>query len=156
MKTKAFITVLLLSANILSISAQKDLFSKLSENQNITTVTITKALLNMAPAFIGNSMEGIEISKLIGKLDQIDILTSDNKEVSRQMKITVENHFAKDKTYEVLMKIKDGTDNVTFYVEKDNNIFKSLIMVVEDAEDYTLIRLTGNFTAEDIQGVMKN
>jgi len=154
MKTKVFITVLLLLANIFGVSAQKDLFSKLSENQNITTVTITKALLNMVPAFIGNSMEGFEIGKLIDKLDRVDILTSNNKEASRQMKATIENHIAKSKTYEVLMTIKEETKNIAFYAEKNNNAFKSLIMVVKDAESSTLIRLKGNFTAEDIQGVI--
>lgn len=156
MKAKVFITALLLSANILGIYSQKDLFSKLSDNQHITSVTITKALLNMAPAFIGNSMEGIEISKLIGKLEQIDIFTSEDKETSRQMKTLIENDIAKNKAYETLMKIKDKTDNITFYAEKEKNSFKSLIMLIGEAEECTLIRIKGNFTAEDLQEITKN
>lgn len=155
MKTKVFLTALLLSANIIGAYSQKDLFSKLSASQDITTVTITKALINMAPALIGNSIEGIEINKLIEKLDQIDILTAENKNAKQQIKIVIENEIAKNKTYEMLMSVKDGTDNIIFYAEKEKNTFKSLIMYVIDDEDCTLIRIKGNFTAEDIQGIIK-
>jgi TonB-dependent SusC/RagA subfamily outer membrane receptor len=155
MKAKVLITALVLSANILGAYSQEDLLSKLSDNQNITTVTITKALLDMAPALISNSVEGFEINKLINKLDQIDICKSENKEACRQMKILIENNVAKNKTYETLMRIKDKTDHVTFYAEKENKNFKSLIMLVEETGECTLIRIKGNFTARDIQEVIK-
>ncbi len=155
MKAKVLITALMLSVTISGVYSQEDLFSKLSGNQHITTVTITKALLDATPALIGNPVEGFEINKLINKLDQIDICTPENNKACRQMKMLTESYIVKNKAYEVLMKIKDKTDNITFYAEKEGTNFKSLIMLVEGAEGCTLIRLTGNFTAKDIQEVIK-
>ena len=155
MKTKVFITALVLSANMLGVYSQEDLLSKMFGNQNVTIVTITKALLDVAPALIDNSVGGFEINKLINKLDQIDICNSENKKACWQMKILVENHIAKNKVYKTLMRIKDKTDDITFYAEKEDKNFKSLIMLVEKAEECTLIRITGNFTAKDIQDVIR-
>jgi len=155
MRTKVFITALMLSANMLGVYSQEELFSKLSDNQNITIVTINKALLDMAPALLDNSVGGVEMNKLINKLDQIDICNTENADACRQMRMLVENYIVKNKAYEELMRIKDKTSNVIFYAEKENKNYKSLIMLVGEAEECTLIRLTGNFTAKDIRGVIK-
>ena len=158
MKTKAFITALLLLANILGVYSQQDFLSKLFDNPNVKTVTISKVgFASFSELFIGHaierSVEGVETKHITKKLEQLDILSSDNKETSRQMKTTVENHIAKSKSYEMLMKIKDGTSNIIFYAEQHNKAFKSLIMVIEDNEKYKLIRIKGNFTAEDLRGL---
>jgi len=155
MKAKVFIIALILSANMLGVYSQDDLFSKLSSNPNITIVTINKALLEMTPTLFDNSVGGVEINKLVHKLDQIDICTAESGDACRQMKMLVENYIVKNKAYEELMRIKDKTSNVIFYAEKENRNFKSLIMLLGETEQCTLIRLKGNFTAKDIQEIKK-
>ena len=152
MKTKIILTSLLLMFGLMAVQAQNsDMFEKLSNHKDVTTVYISKSLLNMMPNL---DTGGADIKSLAGKLEQLEIYnTNGNKEANSLIRKEVEA-LTKSKTYETLMKIKDGTDNVTFYAHKEKDRFKDLIMFVNEPDDCTIIRIMGNFTAEDIQKVM--
>jgi len=153
MKAKNLIIAIILLFCFSSVNAQtKNPFEKLSNDKKITTVFISKGLLSLAPNMDINA-NGIDIKELVNKLEQLEIYTSEEKGGVQLMK-TVINSFKENKTYEVLMKIKDGNENVTFYVQKDKDIFKELVMSVEDEGESTIIRMKGSFTAEDIQGLV--
>jgi hypothetical protein len=63
----------------------------------------------------------------------------------------------KNKSYETLMSVKEKDQVVDFYAQQDNNgKFKDLIMFVNEPNECTVIRIVGNFTMEDIQGVMNS
>ena len=97
---------------------------------------------------------GADIKGLAGKLEQLEIYNSNgNKDANNIIRKEIEA-LVKSKTYETLMKVKDGSDNITFYAHKENDRFKDLVMFVNDPEECTIIRIMGNFTAEDIQKVM--
>jgi len=152
MKIKVFITAVLLMLGLVPIQAQNsDIFEKLSDHKDVTTVYITKALLNMMPNI---DTGGADIKSLAGKLEQLEIYDSNgNKDANSIMKKEIDA-LVKSKTYETLMKVKDGGDNITFYAYKEKERFKDLVMFINDPEDCTIIRIMGNFTAEDIQKVM--
>jgi hypothetical protein len=54
------------------------------------------------------------------------------------------------------MQVKDKGQNVVFFAEQQNNIFKDLVMFVDGEKDFTVIRLIGTFTPEDIQKIVNN
>lgn len=153
MKIKGLLLAITLMLGIVSMQAQDQMFDKLSNNNNISTVFISKALLSMA----GNMDTGIaNIKGLSSKLERMEIYSSENKSASTLMKTEV-NKLVKDKTYEVLMSIKDQGDNITFYAKKDkNDKFKDLIMFTEDSDEATIMRFVGTFTMDDIKSVMGN
>jgi hypothetical protein len=157
MKTKKGLIALIVLLNIVSASAQ-DLFEKLGDNEHITSVYISKALLNMFPGMADKvNVDGVDIKNIVAKLEQIDIYTSSNKEGLLLIRTEAKKLQSQSKSYEVLMKIKDDGNNVIFYAEKskDKDRFKSLIMFADDGDECTLIRLLGSFTAEDIQNITK-
>lgn len=129
---------------------QLSLFDRFCSNKNITTVYITKAMLNMAPNDMG--MGNVMIKNLAKKLDQIEIYTSETKEAASLMKASTSS-LSRNKSYELLMSIKDGDDLTTFYGVKNNNLFKELIMITSETTDCVIIRMIGTFTIEDIQKV---
>ncbi len=133
------------------LHAQKGMFDKLSDNDNVSIVYVSKAMLKMMP-----NMEtgGANLKSLAGKLEQIEIYSSENKDAITTMKTEIEG-LTKSKAYETLMAIKDKKDKITFYAHKENNNFKDLVMFINDPEECTIIRIMGNFTAEDIQKVME-
>jgi hypothetical protein len=156
MKTKSLITVILLFAAGVCF-AQESMFDKLSEQKDITYITITKALLNMLPD-VSSSVEvnGVDVKKIADRLDQIDIYTSNSDKAREMMQKEITRHFKDNKSYEVLMKIKDDDDNIIFYGQKAGNFFTSLIMFVNNKSDKcVLIRLSGKFTTKDIQSLTK-
>ena len=155
MKTKNWLIAAIVLLNIVGASAQ-DLFEKLGNHDHITTVYISKALLNMFPAMADKvDVNGVDVKNIVAKLEQIDIYTSENKEASQLIRTEANKLQSQSRTYEVLMRIKDGSDNIVFYAEKVKDRFKSLVMFVDSGEECTLIRLLGSFTAEDVQNVIK-
>lgn len=135
-------------------SPKKDLFERLGSNKNITTVYISKTMLNMASSFAPD-MGNIKTKDISKKLEQLEIYTSDTKDACRIMKDEVAT-FSRNKNYEVLMRIKDGFDDVTFYGVKDGNAFKEMIMITMEDDECSIIRMVGTFTAEDVKKVAAN
>ena len=154
MKTKIFFTVALLTISLLSAQAQSsDMFQRLSAHQDVTSVYISRALLSMMSNFNLNT-GGVDIQRLSSRLEQIEIYNSNgNAEANRIIREGVAS-LVNSGTYEVLMRVQDGNNNVVFYAQKEGNYFRDLIMHVRQSNDYVLIRIMGAFTAEDIQGVM--
>jgi hypothetical protein len=133
-----------------------NLFSTLDGMEKMTQVTITKSMLHMMPD-LGSSVEmnGMNIEKIITGLDRIDIFTAEDVFVQKKMAEKITEFFAGNKAYEVLIKIKDEKDNVVFYGKNDGNLFSSLVMFVDSADDCVLIHLSGAFTTQDIQNITK-
>ena len=155
MKTKKRLVAVIVLLNIVSASAQ-DLFEKLGDNKNITTVYISEALLNMFPAMADQvNVTGVNIKGIVSKFKRIDIYTSKNKEGSQLIRVEAQKLQSQSKSYEILMRIKDEVENVVFYAEKEKDLFKSLVMFVDGSNECTLIRLLGSFTTDDIQNITK-
>ena len=155
MKTKNWLIAVVVLLNAVGASAQ-DLFEKLGDNKQITSIYISKAMLNMFPDMAKEvNVDGVDIKNIVSKLEQIDIYTSENKEGSELIRTEAKKLQSQNKTYEVLMKIKSEKENVIFYAEKEKDRFKSLIMFADEGSECTLIRLLGSFTAEDIQNITK-
>jgi hypothetical protein len=134
--------------------SQDKVFDKLAERDDITQVTVTKSLLNMMPGMLSSvDMNGIDVKKLASKLEQIDIFSANSKDAKQLIRKIVAEQFKNNTDYEVLMKIKDPESNVTFYGQKEGNFIKSLVMVADEEEECTLIRLLGKFTTEDIRQI---
>ncbi|GHT49225.1 hypothetical protein FACS189440_14560 [Bacteroidia bacterium] len=161
MKTKNLLTVLLLFTAMTGFAQndfiQNDLFNKFADHPDITQVTITKALLNMVPGMTSSvDMNGVDLSDIMNKLEQIDIFTSKENAAKQLMRTNAIDHFKRNKSYEVLMKIKDKENNVVFYGLKDGDFIKSLVMFVDGDDECVLIRLLGKFTTQDIQKITES
>lgn len=151
MKTKIYLITILLIFSFLTVNAQEDIFEKLSNHEDITTVYISKSLLNLMPDV---NTGGANIKGLTGKLEQLEIYnTEGSKDASKLMKQEIAG-LVKSKKYEILMKVKEKDNNVTFYVYKEKERIKDLIMFVDDMDECSIIRVKGDFSAEDVQGVV--
>ncbi|MDR3217818.1 MAG: DUF4252 domain-containing protein [Dysgonamonadaceae bacterium] len=155
MKTKSLLTVIMLLTTWTGF-AQSDLFDKLSDHKDITQVTVTKGLLSMVPDMASSmKMNGVDIKNITSKLEQIDIFTSKQKDAKQLMKKEVSAYLKGNKSYEVLMKIKEENENVSFYAQKDGDLIKSLLMFVDGDNECVVIRLLGKFKTEDVQKIIK-
>jgi hypothetical protein len=155
MKTKGLITAVLLLAAGVSF-AQESIFDRFSGQKDITCITITKALMNMLPsAFSSEITNDIDIKGIADKLEQVDIFTSKAKNVAEQMEVEATQYLSSNKSYEMLMKIKNEADNVTFYGQKAGNAFKSLVILVSNNGECVLVRLSGKLTMDDIRTLAK-
>lgn len=154
MKKHIIYIALLLLLSIQNLVAQDKLFNQLANNDNVTVVYISKALLDMMPnleATAGNA----DLKKLANKLEQIEIYTCDDDKKTVTLMQTEMTALLQDKAYASLMSIKDKGQHVNFFGYKQNDRFKDLIMTVNEGSSSTIIRIKGNFTSEDVKSVMK-
>jgi hypothetical protein len=158
MKAKTILSILLLSAATGTSFAQSDWFSKFSAHRDITQVTLTKDLLQMLPSTTSNlkigAMKGVITEDILKKIKQIDIFTSDDEKAGRMMQKEITDFVKRDKTYAILMQIRDNSGNVYFYGKRDSaNLIESLVMLVHNESESVVIRLQGKFTPEDLRQI---
>ncbi len=156
MKTKGLFIALMLLISVTAIQAQDNtskMFEKFSNNNEITSIFISKAMLGSMSG--DQYVNGIDIKGLKDKLNQIEIYTSENPEACKSFRS--EMHLVqKENSHELLMSIKDKGDNINFYAKKDNDKIKELIMFVDQPKECVIIRILGSFTSEDIEKITKN
>lgn len=149
MKTKNILLILFLCCTSICF-AQNKLFDKYSEMDNVTSVSISKAMFQMMPNFETN---GLNLMNLKGKIEGLQILTTENNSIKETMRNDFKNLIGKD--HEELMKVKDGKTRATFYVKQKGDLISELIMLADTDKSFNVIRLSGNFTLQDIQEITK-
>jgi hypothetical protein len=153
MKTKTIIIALLMVLITGNCFAQNKLFDKFSEMEGVTSVFISKSMLQMMPGM--KIQNGMDIGDFAGKLSGILILTSENQGIAKMMR-TETAHFNNNPAYEILMKVKDDGSNVNFYVKKKSEtLISELVMLVDEPDEFVIIQMNGNMTMEDIQKLTK-
>ena len=135
-------------------SAFKSLFEKYENEDDVTVVSISKAMFNLIPGNIKTN--NVDIKNIVPKIESLLILTADKDNVKSKMNADFRSLIEKDKTFEQLMRIKSGASNITFHIKKKENLIKELVMLINDEKDFVVMHLSGNFTIEDIQSIAKD
>ena len=113
--------------------AQDKLFDKFSDMDQVSSVYISKSMFQMMPEL---SAAGLNLIHLKGKIDNLQVLSTEDAAVREEMK--KDFHAAIGKTYESWMKVKSDGTKADFMVKKTDS-------------SYVVIRMTGNFTMDDMQ-----
>jgi vacuolar-type H+-ATPase subunit F/Vma7 len=157
MKTKIlFLTVCLLCGGITYAqnSAINKLFDKYENEDGITVISISKAMFKMIPGNIYTN--SVNIKSIIHKIESMRIITSDKKTLKETMNLEFKSFISSNKSYEELMRIKNGKSNVIFNAKKNGDIIIELIMLIDDEKNFAAIHISGNFTLDDIQEITKD
>lgn len=128
--------------------AQDNLFEKYSNMDNVTSVYISKSMFQLMPD--GVQAGGVDFSDLKGKIDHLQILTSENGAVSKQMQADFEGMV---KGYELLMKVKSDDTRASFFVKQKGERINDMVMLTDEEDEFVVIRLAGDFTVQDIQRI---
>ena len=156
MKIKYLLIVICMLGSSITYAQSKtfsSLFDKYENEDDVTIVSISKAMFKMIPGNI--STGNVDIKDIIPKIESMLIITSDKKEMKEKMHSEFKSLVDKDKNFEELMRIKDGKSTVIFNARKSGDIIRELVMLVNDDEDFVAIQILGNFTLDDIQKITK-
>ena len=130
--------------------AQQELFKKYSDMKNVSSVYISKAMLDMNPSLF---TEDIYIGKAASQLNSVQIIsTMDNKIKSEMLKDIRE--LIKSSRYELLMKQKGTVSSSEFYVNRKGDKVKELVMVINGAASLKFVYLEGEMTTKDVQNIL--
>lgn len=147
---RTYIITLLFSLCSLFTYAQDSFFDKFADMDGVTSVYISKAMLSMIPDM---QTEGVNISGVASKLDNIQILSCEKPAVIAKLK--KETEFINPKNgYEELIRINDEGEKTTIYLKHDKNGKKEFVLLNNEKEEFTIIIITGNLTLQEIQGII--
>ena len=147
MKYKNIFLILFLCCTSLCF-AQDKLFEKYADMDNVTSVFISKKMFEMMPNIESG---GLDLMNLKGKINNLQILTSEKREIRDQMRKEFSGLIGK--SHEELMRVKNNNTKATFYIEQKGDQINEMIMLADTESEYVIIRLTGKFTLQDIQNV---
>ncbi len=152
---KRLFTLLLLIATIVAgASAQLNkIYEKCQKEGNVTTVFVSKAMLQMAGSM--GPMDSNSLSLLKDKLDNVLIVSSDN-----QKGVNFITKFRKELSpkagYSSLMEINDDDSNVVIYQKKLSDNKNEFILSVIQKDSSTMIVMDGSITLDDVTKMTGN
>ena len=131
MKNKAILFLIAIMLLPLTSMAQ-DIFSKYSENQDVTYVSIKPKMFQMLAKMDINTddPEAQEYINMVNSITSFKVITTDNKAISSDVTNWVKS---RKSSLEELMVVKDDGVNMTFYVKqgRDEDHVSEFLMFVD-------------------------
>lgn len=132
----------------ISCYGQSSIFDKYADSEGITSVYISKSILGMLPSDNTN-VNGIQLGDITQRLDNIQILSCDEKTIIPQIRQEI-SVFSPKNGYEELMRIREDGEKVSIFYHKKR---KEFVLVADEVEDITLISIVGDITLEEMKGI---
>ena len=151
MKRTSIIAFLMIFCSVLSYG-QQSYFDKYADMDGVTSVYITKSMLSLFPQ--GNTnINGVNIGNIANRLDNIQILSADEKDIIDQLRKETSNINTKNGYEELLRVREDGTKTTIYFNEKKKK--KEFVLLVDDKDEFTIISIVGDLTLKEIQGIVQ-
>lgn len=150
MKTMRTILAAMLLFLPLLCQAQKNLFNKYGDMKNVSSVYISKAMIETNPNLF---TKDVYIGKVSGQLNSVQVLSTMDNNVKREMRKDLRS-LVQSSRYELLMKQKGNVSSSEFYMSRKGDKVKELIMIIDGAATLKFVYLEGDMTLKDIQNIM--
>ena len=146
---KRILTLLMLALTLCtSASAQNDLYNKCEKEKSVTTVYMSKAMLQMVGKEMGSVDDGA-IALLKNRIDNMLIINTDNAKGVKFIS-GLRNDFMDTKNREILMQIKDANSDMVMFSVPLNDQKNRYAISVLGKNNATMIVIDGILTLEDI------
>ncbi|MDE6690199.1 MAG: DUF4252 domain-containing protein [Prevotella sp.] len=144
---KIFLCALLTFVGV-TTDAQVKEFERYANAKNITYVYISSYMINLAGKAAAPSLPGVNTKALMGKLNSIQVISSDDKTASARMKSNTQA-FVGNNRYDLLMQVNEDKENVHIYHHKDKK--QSVVVMLSEKNGTTsVIVFAGSFTLDDV------
>lgn len=171
---KRLILSAIIAITALAAHAQHDYFHKYSDMEGVTSVYVSKTMFKFMKG-LPMEMDDVDMSKIIGKLDGLYILTTDKPEIMEALRketafITKSEDFecikSKTKTkeyvnrsvnngYEEIVRIKEDGQKVAIYMKEEEDARTEYVVIVDNPDDeYVIMIFTGTLLPKDVQGII--
>ena len=151
MKVKIFLISVCLFCTC-TVLAQNKLFEKYANMDDVTSIYISKAMFQMI-SDLSKTTKGINFADMENKIESLQIITCEKRDKIKQM----QKEFAQlvSKQYQELMRITDNEEDIKFYADMQESKIKELILLSEEKDSFTVIRLVGNIDLQDVLNFKK-
>lgn len=148
--------LLFVFASSFHANAQSDnllrLLDKVEDSDGVTSILVTKKMFELFTKTTDIEVEGESLNDVISGLQELKIFEINQSKASKLPALNFNDLSStlKKDGYEVLLKIKDGGDNVEIYILEKSGLVKHLFLVAEDNDSMQLISLLGDIDLEKI------
>lgn len=147
---KKVIILLMMAICVANLSAQESFNNKFGNIKGVTSVYISKSLLNMMPDI---KSDGMNLGCVANKLDNIQILNSETKKAAALLSNGCRQIISKE-NYENLMNINENGEHTGIYMKNFPGGKTQYIMLSTEKDETNIIVLTGRLTINDIKNVI--
>lgn len=147
---KKIIILLIMAIYVANLSAQESFTNKFGNIKGVTSVYISKSLLNMMPDIKSDDMN---LGCVANKLDNIQILNSETKKAAALLSNGCRQIISKE-NYENLMNINENGEHTGIYMKNFSGGKTQYIMLSTEKDETNIIVLTGRLTINDIKNVI--
>lgn len=154
-----FLSLIISFISLTSFAQDNSAFDKYEENDEVTTVVVTKQAFLMLKKVTSESKEAQEYKRLVSGLNELKVFTTENAKVATDMRATFETYIKSKKMIE-LMRVKDKEANVKIYVRqgKSEDYVTEFLMLVDEMNvsidqskpELVIVTLTGDINLNDI------
>jgi Domain of unknown function (DUF4252) len=105
-----------------------------------------------------DDLEGVDIRKISRKIDELRIVTFEKAAKIQHADFQQLMTDVKAENFEELMSVREkGGERVNIMLRERKGFIEDVLIIVNDKDgEFTLVNLTGKFTMEDINKMMKN
>lgn len=144
-----YLTVLFMLFPMLG-QAQKELFNKYNDMKGVSSVYISKTMLEMSPHVMN---EDLYFGKAGAHLNSVQVISTQNDKIKTDMLKDI-RALVKSSKYELLMKQKGIVSSSEFYISRTKEKIKELIMIMNGASSLKFIYIEGDMTADDVKKLL--
>ncbi len=155
---KIFILIIALALSQLAFasSAQNtsvdEIFKEFSSMHNAEYVTVNPFMMWLGKQFAGDDADAaiVKKTKSLRVLDLEDCSTGVKKRFSNRV------NTLNTKEYEEMMRVNDNGERVRILAKIKDEIIHQMLIVCSSNNDCVLVEVNGNFTMDDITGVVNS
>ena len=134
------------------LMAQEEMFEKFNDAEGVTTVYISRTMMQM----IHNVKAGKHnIGNISSKLDQLRVLTCERRQMATSIKKQFVEYYKKNQ-YEVIMQANESNEHSTIYHKNLKGGKAEFSLLTEDDGEINIIYVKGDVTLKDIQQITGN
>jgi hypothetical protein len=159
MKKSIILSLFMAFMSVYTFAQDNSAFDKYEENDEVTTVVVTKQAFLMLKKVTSESKEAQEYKRLVSGLNELKVFTTENAKVASDMRATFDAYIKSKKMIE-LMRVKDKEANVKIYVRqgKSEDYVTEFLMLVDEMNvsmdqskpELVIVTLTGDINLNDI------
>lgn len=144
-----FILAILASSYTFAQTSVERFYNHYSELENVNKFTLQGGLLQL----FSSDLEDRAAKKTMRKLNKLTAIWMDDfNPVSHKDVKSLMRNLQRDQ-FEPLVMVKDGSANVNFLVQENGDRITGVILLVDDADHFLMVHLTGSLDFEDLSNV---
>ena len=134
--------------------AQSKFFEKCEKIKGVTTVYVSKAMLQMAGD--ANVTDDMNLSAVIKKLNSLEVINAESPaSVVELNKLIKELNLNGKNGYEIMMSDNDDEQNVKIYMKNMANNTNEYVILVEESDEVLVVLMNGTLTLDEATKAVK-